>query len=599
MNGYSNDACLIDPRLEVSPPESSAVDDTMGYWPHYSSISSSCRGRYLKWLAGGRNDPQVDMGCVFLFFYGLERRLLVDGLNGKFPAEERAQIVDEVRRLRNLYSESNSFQNYSSAFLAMEWVLYRRDEPLPDYLRGSDRVGMVAFRIMLAQHASHGEPLPESMALQWLSLRPDYYTLRTPTRRCKSEFEELFNIRYKEKFGEGLIVKPGTKSLGRSYSAASPSVRMPHDLRVANLHDLFKLNGPLRRIKDVVESCTVDLEPYSRLRARPQVEQTPLALAARLPAPLTFGVPEFQRLKSYLGEACRERPAMISTKALYEIWDEEPPKSFGKKESEDLMTLVEAAGFGIAPHIRYHNMKLAPDGSAVIFPGGHGKDFQPSNEFCMMVTILRLGALVTQIDQDVSPAEEEVLQRLVNENQELRAVDKRSLSAFLLWSLGTAQTAAGLKKGLADVSEVQKTAIGRILVSVAKADGRIDPGEVKELEKLYIALGLERERVAGDIYSVAISSEPVTVGLREPAPAYAIPSAEAEPSPVFALNVELIRLIEEETKQAKELLVDIFASQDEAAEVPESANEQDQGDPLEELDGTYRELLKRLLKDST
>lgn len=599
VNGYLNDACLIDPTLKVSPQGLRGVDDTMGYWPRYSGISAVCRGKYLEWLAGCRNNPQIELGCVFLFFYGLERRLLVDGLNGNVPAEERTQIVDEVRRLRNLYRESNSFQNYSSAFLAMEWALYRRDEPLPDYLRRSDRVGMAAFRIMLAQCASREEPLPESMALQWLSLRPDYYKLRTPAHRCKSDFEELFAIRYKEKFGEGLIVKPGTKMLERIYSAASPSVRLPNDLRVGNLHDPFELNGALKRIKDVVESCTVELEPYSRLLGRSQAQQSSLAIAASLPAPLKTGMPEVERLNDYLVEVCKDGVAMVCVKNLYEIWGERSPVSFGKKESEYVAALIEGAGFGIAPHSRYHNMMIAIDGSVVVFPGGHGKDFQPSEEFSIMVLIVRLGSLVAQADEDHSEAEEAALQRLIDGNKKLSKVERQSLSAFLFWSLRTPQTTVGLKKDLAEVDETGKTAIGRILIAVANADGRIDLRELGQLERLYLSLGLAREQVASDIHSVAAGSEPVTVGLREQAPAYAIPSPETAPEQGFVPNIELLEKTKEETRKVRVILAPILSSQDEAEVATELPTEEEMAVPLAELDGPYRELLQRLLMEPT
>jgi hypothetical protein len=50
--GYENDACLIDPKLKVSPAEPWEAGDQMDYWPKYNNIPEKCRGAYLKWLAG-------------------------------------------------------------------------------------------------------------------------------------------------------------------------------------------------------------------------------------------------------------------------------------------------------------------------------------------------------------------------------------------------------------------------------------------------------------------------------------------------------------------------------------------------------------------
>lgn len=75
---FGNDPCLVDPSKEVARQGDYTVAQ-MGYWPSYAEISSTARGAYLNWLAGGRKDPNADVGYVFLFFYGLERRAIIDG----------------------------------------------------------------------------------------------------------------------------------------------------------------------------------------------------------------------------------------------------------------------------------------------------------------------------------------------------------------------------------------------------------------------------------------------------------------------------------------------------------------------------------------
>jgi hypothetical protein len=69
------DGCFIDPALPVG---SSAEASPLGYWPSYQRITPDCRRRYLDWLGSGKRASNIDIGYVFLYFYGLERRLLVD-----------------------------------------------------------------------------------------------------------------------------------------------------------------------------------------------------------------------------------------------------------------------------------------------------------------------------------------------------------------------------------------------------------------------------------------------------------------------------------------------------------------------------------------
>ena len=243
VDGYDNDACLINPKLKVSYAEPWEAVDEMGYWPHYGRIPAKCRGAYLKWLAGGRAEPEAYIGYVFLFFYGLERRLLIDGQKGKVSDMERLEMINEVRRLLKVYGGNRSFRGYASNFLAMEWILYQCDKPVPDYIDFSDRYCSEPFKVVLAQHVVGGRPLPVDVALQWVILHPEF-GLRTPARRCAKEFRELFLRRYTNKFGEGLVVRPNKTPLKLEYHAANPSMSGDLKLKLPNLPNPFILTSP-------------------------------------------------------------------------------------------------------------------------------------------------------------------------------------------------------------------------------------------------------------------------------------------------------------------------------------------------------------------
>jgi len=67
----------------------------MDYWPSYCEVSPRARAAYLRWLEDGRRDESTYIGYVFLFFYGLERRLLGD-LGGNVSHPEARTIVEEI-----------------------------------------------------------------------------------------------------------------------------------------------------------------------------------------------------------------------------------------------------------------------------------------------------------------------------------------------------------------------------------------------------------------------------------------------------------------------------------------------------------------------
>jgi len=596
-NGYENDACLINPKLKVLPAEPWEAGDEMSYWPQYVHIPPRCRGAYLKWLASGRSEPEANIGYIFLFFYGLERRMFVDGQKGEVSEKERLEIVNEVQRLLKVYSNNRSFRGYASNFLAMEWVLYRSDKPIPAYLDFNDRYCSEPFQVVLAQYVAVGKPIPANVALQWLTLHPEF-RLRTPARRCVKEFRSLFFRRYAQKFGDGLLVKPNKTRLTLEYRAASPSIRRNLKI-VPNLPNPFILSGPIKKLGAIAEECTDELESYSRYLGRKDSDPKSLAALSLIPKELLIQTSGAKKVKESLAQFCRGGPSLISIDALYRNFGQKSPSQLNKKELENLASLLERMEFGIAPDIRFHNMKPGPEGNLAIFPKGHGIDFKPSKEFCTIGIIVRLGAMVSQIDRSLSPAEEVTIQNLIQNNRELNGIEKESLLAFLHWCIRTPQEAAGLKPRLAQVSTAHKIAISHILIAVAYADGAIDPKEIKQLEKLYATLGLDKEQVTSDIHALVAISEPVTVSSRDPETIYSIPQpvAAAGGTSKFILNEALLRTIEKETDQVKGVLADIFSDheKDEADVDTIPAVTAAAVNPLSSLDKAHQNFFHRLL----
>src|SRR3546814_2073998 len=110
----------------------------------------------------------ADIGYVFLFFYGLERRVLVDADIDQAARGERATIAAEIRRLLSVYGgTSGSFRGYAAGLL--DWIalselprqLYRR--PIPDLPRSFELP--MYLRVALGQAAADGVPVVASLAL--------------------------------------------------------------------------------------------------------------------------------------------------------------------------------------------------------------------------------------------------------------------------------------------------------------------------------------------------------------------------------------------------------------------------------------------------
>lgn len=98
-----HDNFLIDPSLPVGGSADTAGQQ-MNYWPSYGSMSPGSRLAFLNWMASPRNAPDTYIGYVFVYFYALERRAILER-----SEEDRAVIERELSGFLKSMAETGPF----------------------------------------------------------------------------------------------------------------------------------------------------------------------------------------------------------------------------------------------------------------------------------------------------------------------------------------------------------------------------------------------------------------------------------------------------------------------------------------------------------
>lgn len=576
---FGTEASLVDNSLPVfRDADMLFEDESLGYWPKFNLLSKAARGAYLSWLASVRDHPDMPIGYVFIYFYGLERRIVVDDKQGEVTDAEYQSLYLEISRLRSIYGTSRSFAGYSLRL--MELMAFNRPEIVKFQEDVDERYDSLLFRYQLAVCVSEGKPIPAPMALSWLKAFPEY-TLRTPARRCFNEFSALFKQQYAEKFGAGMVVKPNKTKLSLHYHPASSSLS-ELALKQPDLPDPSALKAPVKKLILIADNCTEALSGYSRYLGKKDASSSDIGAMLLLPNEL-LNADTHPLINAFKGWAtCQiqsESKGLVSVAEFWEHTGTPLPARINKKEAELITTLSSKAGFGVAPDARYHHAKPAPDGLLALFAEGHGPYFEPSRAFNETAMALRLGAMVAAIDGNVDDSELQTLHNLINHDTKLSPVESHSLHAYLHWQLNTPANMTGLKARLEKLGNSEKEAVRHILVGVALADGKIDPNEIKQLEKLYTALGFDKAQVTGDVHNLTSSktkTQPKT-------------SNTPETSTAFNLDAELLALHESETSVVQDLLGTIFVDEDDAegqSDIKKAAAMQTSADGLDEAHQT-------------
>ena len=583
LDGYGIEPSLVDDKRPASSPSVDSeiyTDESLGYWPTYASLSKGCRGAYLDWLASDRSNPNTPIGYVFIYFYGFERRVIENKSNNQITNEEYIAIFEEVLRLNRVFNANRSFRGYSANFL--ELMALQRPTLLEDRLADIPETNnALSFKVNLATTIANGNPVKAPLALEWLKNTFEY-SLKTPARRCEEEFSQLFQIRFSDKFGEGISVKPNKTKLRLSYHAASNGVHGV-DLELGDLPDPSILKGPIKKLIPIAEQCTEELNSYSRYLGKADTSRSDIAALMLLPKELAneSNSPVIETFKSWANQIISSNEGLTTVKDFWTHTGTPLPKAFNKKENELVANLAAKAEIGIAPDQRFHHAKLKIDDNIVLFSPGHGEFFEPSSAFNQVSLAIRLGAMVATIDGNVDHHEKIALQTLINHDDKLSPSEKNSLNAYLTWRLNAPVNNTGLKARIEKLGVPQVEFLKRFMLSIALADGKIDASEIKQIEKLYTSLGLDKSLVTSDIHAFASSKQPISATSKE---------ASIDKS-TFQLDEGILAIHESDTNDAKSMLESIFAVDEEAEqEVRPTADVNEEG-----LDSPYKELFETLI----
>lgn len=567
----SADPALIDPRLPIDARRPDYAGSFMGYWPSYSDIKPACRAAYLHWLADGRYAPDAYIGYVFLYFYGLERRLLVDTQHSTAAQAEYPSLIAEVQRLLGIYAYNHSFRGYAERLLAVAMPhgdTPRYSSPPPQVQRSWELP--FDLRLGLGQLIADGKPIPVEWALAWLRLHPET-RLRTPATRCPEEFAQVFSQLYQKTFGDGMVVKPNRTMLGGGYVPASSGFAGQIASITSNVPDVATLSAPVAKLRELGEQTCADLDAYSRYLGRhPNAAGSAPALAL-LPTGIARPADAAaQALLSWARDSLGDSGHVdVGGAELIARWPNAEEGRLPKPEAVLLAQLLEREGLGLEPDVRFGGTSPTAATRVVLFRRAAQPVSTPSAGYAAAAAITQLAAVVALADGAAAEVETNAVTAHLTSAFDLVEDEQCRLRALLANVLTHPLTPAALRKRAAALSEQQRRDAGQLLIAVAVADGVVTPDEIDALTRLFTALGLDPAGVYRDVHALATNGDELapmrTAGER--AETFALPpkpGTDARNRSAVTLDPALVAARLADSARAATYLAEIFTDDDPA-----------------------------------
>lgn len=235
--GFYSEPSLIWKQAPIK--ENSDLRKKALYWPSYMKLSPEERYQYLRWLS---NITQpTNLSYVFLYFYGLERHLLI----GNYDI-----AVDEISKLLQ-YHPKGSFVNYATTSLIVASLAKKRMDIIkrvPSILE-QETDEALALRIMKGGSMTPDDIISLASRVGFMNRN---YLNRSP--KLFKQFLSQSIREYEEKNGV-LLTSFDPKAFRLQDSGVFANLSIPEQYRVVKVPQIIENTNFKKTIRGLLESA--------------------------------------------------------------------------------------------------------------------------------------------------------------------------------------------------------------------------------------------------------------------------------------------------------------------------------------------------------
>ncbi len=480
-NGAQNDASLMDLRLPVVLVDTDETSGAAKENPAWQNLTPEDRGAYLHWLSGGCQSEQVSTELIWIYIYGLERRLLIDGPRDHFSISERLSIIRELKRIYALYGERAGIADGITRIISVAWaIMHSPEDAMTDQLDFCAPCCSDVFSWYLACIAARREKVSPEIMMTWFQ--------RMPGNRGLVESKWMSGFvteRFKSDFEEGCVLTPSSKAVCIQYHAVKPGLGVLM-FEIPRLGDVSEDADVLGKFSAIAADCRNFQVSYEEYRRQPGANQ--IGALMRLPMRMRMTNPSLRQFVNQMKALVESQPvARIHVRDVFRMLGMKAPAQLTETHVADISSLIEFSAFQFAPNPKLHHTSFDIDDELIVTQSLAIPEV--TSAFSILVLLVRLGAIIAQSDEDVSQCEIDVLQNMIMERKVLKESQRMSLLLWLHWCMNTPQCVEDVVQELTGFDDGLRNHISKMLIRVAMADGVLEAREKEVLVKLHRALG--------------------------------------------------------------------------------------------------------------
>ena len=573
-------ASVLNPKLPVNMNENLHKSIFCSYY----DMSPTMRYEYLMWLSRKKEAHEVSTDILLFYLYGCEIRMFIDP---RTKIQERKEILDNIIQLyfslNNRLSVSENtwmiLQNISE-FVGNSIVKYFRSE-IDDFkykkILKKSRTYVyslilknvidkdVLFPVKAFDMACKLYDIEEIVPINYISIAQSYF--------IKTFVKETLNLCVDSE------VSTLNEDICFQYNKYNNSCFCPE--RINLYYQIESVPLKLWNIDYIIAKCYDDIEfifrPYNREKKYSGGKETIMAILF-LPLEVDLSkVPSIQTIVSYIENEMQSNQYLVRfIDWVLDLFgfNRQEAKTIHINYIDSIISGLHRMGFGIVPNYKVDKKRFNFGDTCIIYKNREGYSVEQTLKYEHIGLFIKLASYVVLMDkvleEDFAFVEQQVT--LYADT----AGNQRHLSASIRWRFSSKKRPPidkQVRNAIEALTNEQCALMGNALMKLACIDGDVHPKRVEGLKKILPLLGVEVDNIHSQIHRILTDGEGfATIEKKSDAVEFAIDTEIGKEGnhidTNIILNSEKLHIFEQQTKNAQELLSEIFVDDD----IPVSQN---------------------------
>ena len=546
----------------------------------YQNMTPSIRYEYLMWLSGKKEPQDVPIEVLLFYLYGCEIRMFIDP---ETNSTERKIMIDNILQIyKSMVQSQHNFEQFLldkfGDFIAYSIIKFFRTEIESFNIKSILKRNYTYRDCFISQVIANKETLsPEDVfdisykVYDIEKYVPSAY-LTAAKRLYINKLSKYDNIRIDKSVG---CITQSIDYNSYNCNFYTEEIELPYTIE--------SIPTGFYNVNSAVYDCYWNIDSTFHLYNREQEysggKETVMAI---LLLPQEVELKDISAIQEVIAsiekEMCSNQYLIKPIDWILELFEfkRQNAKNIYQSYIDSIINGLKRMGYGIVPNYEVDIKRFNFGDICVLYKNEEMHLIKRTSKYEIIELFIKLASYIILmdkvLDEDLDFLEQQVL--YYNDT----AGNLLHLLASIRWrfSQKKRQIDKQIRSAIVDLTDEQRTFMGNALIRLACVDGDVHPKRVDGLKKILPLLGIEVNNIHSQIHRILTDGEGfATIEKKSDTVEFAIDTEIGKEknhiNTNIILNSEKLHIFEQQTKNAQELLSEIFVDDD----IPASRNTMD------------------------